>query len=134
MEPATSMRVDKWLWAVRVFQTRSLATAACRAHQVCIEGHPVKPARELKPGEALTIQKDGITRKYKVLGFVPQRVSAAAAQLCCEDMTSPEELARLKERREHASQLVFPKGHGRPSKKDRRAVEALLGWTGESND
>ena len=135
MEPAGSMRVDKWLWGVRIFRARSLAAEACRALQVRILDHPVRPSREVRVGEILFVHKEGIVRQYKVLGFPPQRVGAQAALECCEDLTPPEELARLKERREQAGQMIFPKGQGRPSKKNRRAVEALMNWTGvEGND
>lgn len=123
MESAKTVRLDKWLWAVRVFKTRSQAAEASRGHKIEIGGHPVKPAREVHVGEVVIVRKDGITRTYKVLGLTEQRLSAALAKDHCEDLTPPEELERLKERM--AAVPVFPKGWGRPTKKSRRELDAL---------
>ena len=123
MQATEPVRIDKWLWAARVFKTRALATEACRGNKVEIKGAPVKPARPVQVGEVITIRKDGIQRVFRVLGQIERRVSGQAAKAFIEDLTPPEELARLKERIESEALTAYPKGWGRPTKKDRRKLD-----------
>ncbi len=129
-EPVHAIRLDKWLWAVRVFKTRSLATAACQAGHVKIGGQRVKPARVPHPGETIIVQVGEITRTLKVVGLLGQRVGAASVPRYAEDLTPPEEYAK---RREPRVEPLFhrPKGAGRPTKRERRLLEQL-GFSGET--
>jgi ribosome-associated heat shock protein Hsp15 len=117
----TSVRIDKWLWAVRIFKTRSLATNACRAGKVTIGGQTVKPSREVRINDLVLAESGGITRTTKVLGLLEQRVGAQAAREFAEDLTPASEYEKP---REPVLQPLFhrPKGTGRPTKKDRRQL------------
>lgn len=115
------MRIDKWLWAVRIYKTRSLAAAACRNGQVTIAGQPVKPSREVKINDLILSESGGMTRTIQVVGLPGQRVGAQVAKEFVEDLTPASEYEKLKE---PVLQPLFfrPKGMGRPTKKDRRAM------------
>ena len=124
MPGETIHRLDKWLWAVRVFKTRGLAAEACRQGHVRILGENAKPARTVRIGEVIVVRKDHMTRTYKVLQLPAQRVGAPAARECVEDQTPASELARP---RDPVFTLFFrPKGAGRPTKKERRDLEKLF--------
>lgn len=125
MVPAVDVRIDKWLWATRVFKTRSQACAACRAGHVKVAGQPVKPAHNVKAGEIISAVVGPITRTVKVLGLLEQRVAGKVVPEYLEDLTPPEEYQK---RREPAQQpLLFrPKGAGRPTKKERRQLGPFL--------
>jgi ribosome-associated heat shock protein Hsp15 len=118
--PAT-VRIDKWLWAVRIYKTRSLATAACREGRVTIGGHGVKPSRDVKINDLILARNGDSTRTIKVLGRLEQRVGAQAAKEFAEDLTPASEYEKS---REPMLQPLFhrPKGTGRPTKKDRRKL------------
>jgi ribosome-associated heat shock protein Hsp15 len=119
------MRIDKWLWAVRIFKTRSLASAACRNGHVEVAGQKVKPSREVKANDLIQAKTGDITRTIKVLGVLDRRVGAAAVKEFAEDQTP---LSELEKPRERVIQPLFfrPKGMGRPTKKDRRDLEKLF--------
>jgi ribosome-associated heat shock protein Hsp15 len=123
-ELPTSARIDKWLWAVRIFKTRSLATAACRAGRVTIGCQPVKPSRAVKINDLILTATAGITRTTKVLGLLEQRVGAQVAKEFAEDLTPASEYEKTKE---PVLRPLFhrPKGTGRPTKKDRRKMGKL---------
>jgi ribosome-associated heat shock protein Hsp15 len=118
------VRIDKWLWAVRVFKTRSLATDACRNGRVTIGGQPVKPSRDVRIGETIVVQKDVMTRTFKVLGLLEQRVGAQVAKEFVEDLTPASEFEKKREPN-LLPPMYRPKGAGRPTKKDRRAVDSF---------
>src|SRR3954468_10092555 len=118
------VRIDKWLWAVRVFKTRSLATDACRNGRVTIDGKEVKPSREVRIGETIVVQKDELTRTFKVLGVLEKRVGAKIAKDFVEDLTPPSEFEKKREPN-FVPPMYRPKGAGRPTKKDRRAQDAF---------
>ena len=118
------VRIDKWLWAVRLFKTRSQATDACRGGKVKIEGHNVKPSRDVNIDDVIEIQLGAIKKTVKVLQIIKNRVAAKLVPDLAEDQTPAEEYERLDmqrqlnhERREH--------GIGRPTKKDRRDIDRL---------
>jgi ribosome-associated heat shock protein Hsp15 len=118
------LRIDKYLWAIRIFKTRSLATEACKAGKVKLNGQNVKPSYEVKLGEVYQIQK-GIERKViKVVGLLDKRVDAKTAVLNYEDQTPVEETYAFKSVF-HAPVLKRDRGTGRPTKKDRREIEEL---------
>ncbi len=119
------VRVDKWLWAVRVFKTRSDAAEACRTGKVTINGAEAKPSKELKESDILTVKKVPIMRySYKVLGLVERRLPAKDVPTYCLDITPQEELDKLNAPKETFF-VVRDRGAGRPTKKERRDMDAL---------
>jgi ribosome-associated heat shock protein Hsp15 len=116
-----SVRLDKWLWAARIYKTRSLAMEACREGRVMIAGQPAKPSRDVRVNDLIEAKKDGLTRTIRVLGLLEQRVGAQAAKEFAEDLTPASEYQK---RTERALQPLFirPRGAGRPTKKERRAM------------
>jgi len=119
------VRIDKWLWAARVFKTRALATEACRAGHVKLEGNPVKPARAVHMGEIFVVHTAALTRTVRVAGMSEHRVAARVVPGLLEDLTPPEEFERV--RRSAAEQvLARPRGTGRPTKRDRRQIDLWL--------
>jgi ribosome-associated heat shock protein Hsp15 len=121
-----SERVDKWLWSVRIFRTRSLATDGCRAGSVTVNGQPAKASREVRMGETVVVQQGLIRRTLLVRGVPRMRINAKAAAEFLEDKTPPEEFE--KGRRQRVQQfLARAKGSGRPTKRDRRLIDKLLG-------
>lgn len=124
MEDAGSVRLDKWLWAVRLYKTRSLAAEACRGGHVTIGSATVKPSREVRVGETITTTHEALTRTTRVLGLTVRRVGAPAAKQLAEDLTPPEEYAKRSERNLQPVP-VRPKGAGRPTKKERRVMERV---------
>jgi ribosome-associated heat shock protein Hsp15 len=125
MQAPQSVRIDKWLWAVRLYKSRSLATEACNAGHVKISGLSVKPSREVRVGDAITALTGRIHRTVKVLALLEQRVGAKLVSQFLEDLTLPEEYARARAEALQAP-IHFPKGFGRPTKKQRRQLERFL--------
>lgn len=118
------LRIDKYLWSIRLFKTRSLATEACRAGKVKLEGQNIKPSYVVKVGEVFSVQK-GIERKViKVLDLLPRRVDAKTAVLFYEDITPLEETLAYKSVFQ-VPVLKRDRGAGRPTKKDRREIDLL---------
>jgi len=119
-----SVRIDKYLWAIRAFKTRSEATEACKGGRVKVGGLNAKPSRDVSPGEVITIRKGAITYTYKVLRPLEVRVGAKLVPDYAEDLTPEEEKARL-----HAPVETFfvtrERGTGRPTKKERREMDQL---------
>ncbi|MGM0928266.1 MAG: RNA-binding S4 domain-containing protein [Actinomycetota bacterium] len=117
----SSVRVDAWLWAIRAYKTRSAATAACRAGHVRLNGNPVKASQSVVPGDTLRVRQPGYERILEVRRLIAKRVGAEAASHCFTDHTPPRPVAPA---------LGIPqrdRGTGRPTKKDRRDMERLLG-------
>jgi ribosome-associated heat shock protein Hsp15 len=125
METPEPPRIDKWLWAVRLFKTRSLATQACRNGFVTAQGQPVKPAREVRVGEVYVIRQGDLTRTVKVLAPLDRRVGAKIAAEFAEDLTPATEYLKQMQKRESAL-LKRERGTGRPTKKERRKIESFL--------
>ncbi len=121
MAEIEKIRIDKWLHAVRIFKTRSLAADACLAGKVKIEGDAVKAAYMLKVGQTIIINKQGEKQTVKCLKLIEKRVGAPIAAECYEDLTPPEEKDKLKFPASFFE--VRDKGAGRPTKKDRREIE-----------
>ncbi len=118
-------RLDKWLWSVRLFKTRSLATDACRAGSVVINELPVKPARDVRPGEQIVIWQGLVKRTVQVVAVPPSRVGAKIVAQYCTDLTPAGEFEKA--RRQPVQQfLAREKGSGRPTKRDRRLLDQLL--------
>jgi ribosome-associated heat shock protein Hsp15 len=120
-------RLDKWLWSVRVFRTRPLATAACRAGKVIIGDLEAKPGRDVHVGETVTVRVGVITRTLKVVGLPRSRVGAKLLPEFMQDLTPAAEYERAKQAGiEHM--LARERGKGRPTKKDRRDMGQLFGF------
>ena len=119
---AESVRVDKWLWAVRIYKTRSLATEACKKGHISIGELPVKPSRMVHTGEIIHVRKAPIIRSFKILALSEKRMSAKLVEKFMEDITSPEELELLQIQK-HMRWSTREKGEGRPTKKDRRELD-----------
>ena len=121
---AEETRIDKYLWSIRVFKTRSDATDACKGGKVRLNGNDVKPSRTIKPGDIITVRKGAILYSYKVIAAIEKRVGARLVPEYAENITPQEELDKLR----HPVETFFLKrdpGSGRPTKKDRRQMELL---------
>lgn len=123
--PAERARLDKWLWCVRLFKTRALATDACRAGSVLVNDLPAKPAREVHAGEIVAVRQGIMTRTLRVIGLPAARLGAKLVPAHCEDLTPPAEFEKVRAQRvQHF--LAREKGSGRPTKRDRRQIERLF--------
>lgn len=119
------IRLDKYLWAVRIFKTRSDAADAVRNNKVTVNGSYAKPSREVKLGDVIAVRKQQVTYSYKVLDLVSSRQPAKNVPLYCLDITPQEELAKFNVPRETI--FVFrDRGTGRPTKKERRELDSLM--------
>jgi ribosome-associated heat shock protein Hsp15 len=119
-----SLRIDKWLWAARFYKTRSLACDEVTKHRVQINGQDIKPAREVKVGDTLTVRQGNITKVIVVKGISAARGPAPMAQLLYEE--TPESIAlraKLTEQNRMAAEPAHSIEHGRPTKRDRRQIE-----------
>jgi ribosome-associated heat shock protein Hsp15 len=121
-----SVRLDKWLWAMRIYKTRSDALEACRGSAVRLNGNPAKPAAKVRIGDVVVARTQSLRRTLKVLDLSEKRLSAARVAEFMEDQTPPEDLEVAREKRANA-RLFKHEGGGRPTKKDRRTIERLLG-------
>lgn len=118
------VRIDKWLWAVRIFKTRTLATETCKKSNVKINDKSVKPSYLLTVGETVGVHKNGFNLTYKVTGLLAKRVSATLAQECYEDLTPASELNKYNEWFVgKARPEMREKGTGRPTKRERREID-----------
>ena len=119
------IRLDKYLWAIRVFKTRSDAADAIRNNRVLVNGSYAKPSREVKIGDHLSVRRQAVTYQYKVLDLVSSRQGAKNVPQYCLDITPQEELDKLNVPRETI--FVFrERGTGRPTKKERRQIDSLM--------
>jgi ribosome-associated heat shock protein Hsp15 len=118
-------RLDKWLWAVRLYKTRTLASAAIRGGHVSTGGQPVKPSRDVKVGDVYAVRMGPLTKTVKVVGLLEKRVGAKLAAEYAEDLTPAAEY--LKALQVKAGPMERDPGAGRPTKRDRRALEKFLG-------
>ena len=121
----SEVRLDKYLWAVRVFKTRSDAADAIRNNRVLVNDAYAKPSREVKQGDVIAVKKQPATYQYKVLELVSSRQGAKNVPQYCLNITPQEELDKLTIPRETV--FVFrERGTGRPTKKERREIDALM--------
>ena len=135
MENQESVRIDKWLWAVRVYKTRNLATVACRNGQIRIEGQRVKPSRIVAIGDIFEIKKDKMTMCLRVTAVLENRVGPKLVSEYLEDLTPEEELERArKAREEFRMNRVLKHGDGRPTKRKRRDMEGFLEQVRQAHD
>ena len=127
MDSKGAPRIDKWLWAVRIFKTRSQATEACRSGKVKIDDQPVKPSRSISTGMLITVQSGPIKRQFRVGGILHNRVGAKLVSQYMEDLTPEEEYHKLEIIR--SNEMQRDRGAGRPTKKERREMDS---WFGEN--
>jgi ribosome-associated heat shock protein Hsp15 len=118
-------RLDKWLWAARIFKTRSIAADACKNGRVMMSGTTVKPSRTIKAGEVVSVRKPPVTYSFKVLKCIEQRVGAKLLPEIYENVTDPKQYEILEMSR-ISGFVDRARGTGRPTKKDRRAMEAFV--------
>ena len=124
MAEKEKLRIDKYLWAIRAFKTRTLASDACKSGRVKLDGNNIKPSHEVKIGEVYQVSK-GLERKViKVTGLLESRVDAKTAVYFYEDITPVEQTTAFKSMF-HAPLLTRDRGTGRPTKKDKREIDDL---------
>ena len=125
-DEANTARVDKWLWAVRIFKTRPLATAACREGKVSVGELVAKPARTVRAGEIVTVRQGVMQRTLRVVAAPASRVGAVRLPEFYVDLTPPEEFAQARAQRAQQANARAP-GAGRPTKRDRRLQDRIFG-------
>ncbi len=125
MTTQTGERIDKFLWTVRIFKSRSEATEACRKGRIMVAGQPVKPAHMVSAGSTIAVRKPPVTYTYLVTGLPRNRVGAKLVSEYITDLTPEEEKNRIKPE----SGRFFgyrPHGSGRPTKRERRDIDSFL--------
>ena len=122
---AEQARIDKWLWAARIFKTRSLAADACKNGRVTIQGVNAKPSRPVKVGEVVAVRKPPVTYSFKVLKAIEMRVGAKLLPEIYENVTTPDQYELLEMNR-ISGFVDRARGTGRPTKKERRSLDAFI--------
>lgn len=118
-------RIDKWLWATRIFKTRSIAADACKNGRVTLNGVNLKPSRMIKEGDVVSVKKPPVTYSFKVLKTIEQRVGAKLLPEIYENVTDPKQYELLQMSR-ISGFIDRAHGTGRPTKKERRALDAFV--------
>ncbi len=121
-------RIDKWLWAARIYKTRTIATAACKKGQISMGGTQLKPSRMIKAGDIIDVRKSPITYSFRVLKPIEMRVGAKLVPEVMENVTKPEQYELLEMSR-ISGFIDRARGTGRPTKKDRRSLDEFTGET-----
>jgi len=116
------VRIDKWMWATRIFKTRTIAAEACKKGRIMINGVTIKPSRMIKEGETIQVRKPPVTYSFKVLALTERRMGAKLVSDFLENVTPPEQYEILEMNR-ISGFVDRSKGLGRPTKKDRRQLE-----------
>jgi ribosome-associated heat shock protein Hsp15 len=130
------VRIDKWLWAVRIFKTRTLAAEACKKGKVLIAGIQVKPSRNVKVGDVIGIKRNPVLYSLKVVALTENRMNAKLVPEFMENVTTPDQL-EMAELTRIAAQNNRDRGTGRPTKKDRRDIDDFFEpvfWDEEEDD
>ncbi len=118
------VRVDKWLWAVRIFKSRTLASETCKANKVSIEDKTAKPSSPVEVGQLVHVKKEGFNMTFKVLKLLEKRVGAPIAVTCYENLTPEEEMNKFSDWFVGKGRPEFrEKGAGRPTKRERRELD-----------
>lgn len=120
------VRIDKWLWAVRIFKTRTIAAEACKKGRVMIGDVPVKPSRNIRTGEIIQVRKPPITFSFKVLALADKRMGAKMVPQFMENVTPPDQYELL-ELNKISGFVDRQRGTGRPTKKERRDLDQFAG-------
>jgi ribosome-associated heat shock protein Hsp15 len=121
------VRIDKWLWSVRIFKSRTIATDACKEGKVKVNDVPVKASYLLGEGEEVVVKKEGFNFRFRVLQLIEKRVGAPIAVTCYQDITPPEEKNKYNEwfANGQVTSERRDKGLGRPTKRERREIDQL---------
>lgn len=119
-------RIDKWLWAARIFKTRSIAADACKNGRVMVNNVQVKPSRMVKTGDTVSVRKPPVTYSFQILKAIEQRVGAKLIPEIYENVTTPDQYELLEMNR-ISGFVDRARGTGRPTKKDRRQMDAFVG-------
>jgi len=122
MSDDKQIRVDKFLWAVRIFKTRSIAADECGKGRIIINNIPVKPSRMVKPGDVITVRKPPVHYKYRIINVIENRVGAKLVSQFIDDITPEEEKHKL-ELSSQVGTFHRDRGAGRPTKKERRIID-----------
>lgn len=118
------VRIDKWLWSVRIFKSRTISSDACKESKVKLNGVNAKASQLIQIGDQVEVKKEGFNFQFRVVQLIEKRVGAPIAVTCYEDLTPPEELNKYKEWFVGKAGAEYrDKGAGRPTKKDRRELE-----------
>ena len=128
---ADEVRIDKYLWSIRVYKTRSDATDACKGGKIRINGADIKPSRTVRQGDVITVRKGAVTYTYRVISPIDKRQGAKLVSEYAENLTPQEELDKLRAPVETFF-LKRDRGSGRPTKKERRQMDSL--WDALSLD
>lgn len=125
---AEQVRIDKWLWAVRLYKTRAAANEACSSGRVRINGSAAKPAHRVRVGDIIVARRRGLSSTYRVDKVIDKRVGAPVAAECVSDLTPPEDRPKPRSMQERidAAWAERTVGTGRPTKRDRRQMEKFL--------
>ncbi len=124
MSDESNARIDKWLWTVRIFKTRSIATEECKKGRVKVNEQEIKPSKDVKPGDLITVRKPPVVYSYKVKDIPKSRIGAKLVPDYLENLTPADELAKL-EPGFLAFQGARARGAGRPTKKERRTLDDI---------
>ena len=119
-------RIDKWLWAARIFKTRTIAADACKNGRIMVNDVLVKPSRRVKVGDRISVRKPPVTYTFRILKTIEQRVGAKLLPDIYENITTPDQYELLEMNR-ISGFVNRQRGTGRPTKKDRRAMDAFVG-------
>lgn len=119
------VRIDKWMWATRIFKTRTIAVEACKKGRVMINNITVKPSRNIKVGEILQVKKPPVVYSFKVLQLTDKRMGAKLVPEYLENVTTPDQLAIL-EMQQIGGFINRARGTGRPTKKERRDLDEFI--------
>ncbi len=122
MSDTQQVRIDKWLWAVRLFKTRALAADSCKKGRIIVNDTQAKPSRMIKIGDIISIKKTPITYKFEVLDLIEKRIGAKLTSNFLKDITPASEIEILNMQR-NMMWMKRDKGTGRPTKKDRRDID-----------
>lgn len=123
------VRIDKWLWSVRIFKSRTIATSACKAGRVKIGESTAKPSDKVGVGQKVFVKKEGFNLEFLVKKLIEKRVGAALAQTCYDNLTPEEEMNKFNDWFiGKASAEKREKGSGRPTKRERRELDAWKNW------
>ena len=125
----TEIRIDKWLWAVRLFKTRSIAAEACKKGRVMMQGITLKPSRMLKVGDVLQIKRAPVLYSFKVLALTENRLGAKLVPEYLENVTTSDQLELLEMTKINGF-IDRARGTGRPTKKDRRELDVFTAMDG----
>lgn len=118
-------RIDKWMWAARIFKTRTIAAEACKKGRISINGSQMKPARMVKPGDVVQVRKPPVTYSFKVLQAIEKRVGAKLVPEIMENVTTPDQYELL-ETSKISGFVDRARGTGRPTKKERRDLDEFF--------